>query len=170
MRSSRFLAVLFFQSKTSQRNLVNNRGAGAQGELEILECLVSVQQGRLFMRHRNKNAVAVQSLFNADGHLNFKKVVPYATAVPAAMLVNTAVGMLHRIEMNTSAGDWRSVLSALMASEVEYTHLGYPKFFLLKCLKRALPSLSKKDVRWLTVATVFSYCLGAQWRPWLSVI
>lgn len=149
--------------------VLESTGDCLSGEIEILECLVSVQQGLLVMRHRNRNVVSLQSLYKHDGQLAFMKVVPYATAVPASVLANTVVGMLHRIEMNTSAGDWHSVLSALLASEAEHAYLGYPAFFLLKCLKRALPSLLKKDTRWLLVAATFSYCVGARWRPWHSL-
>ena len=149
--------------------VLESTGDCSSGELEILECLVSVKQGQLCMRHRNRNVVSMQHLHKHDGQLAFMKVVPYTTAVPVPVLVNTAVGMLHRIEMNTSAGDWQGVLGALLASDVEYMHLGYPAFFLLRCLKRALPSLLQKDTRWILVAATFSYCVGARWRPWHSL-
>lgn len=65
--------------------VLESTGDCLSGEIEILECLVSVQQGLLFMRHRNRNVMSLHSLYKHDGHLAFMKVVPYATAVPASV-------------------------------------------------------------------------------------
>lgn len=144
-------------------------GECSQGELEILECMVKVEHGRLFMRHRNRNAAAIETLHKCHGFLPFKKIVPYTTAAPPSVLCNNAVGLLHRIEMNTSSGDWLTVVQTLLQSKHEFSFMGYPPLFLLKCLKRALPSLLAKDHRWALASAVFSYCVGARWRPWMSV-
>lgn len=144
-------------------------GDCSSGELEILECMVAVKNGRLAMRHRNRNAVALQTLHKRDGRLPFMKVVPYSSAVPLSSLCTNVVGLLHRLEMNTSKGDWLSILRALQQSKYELTHLGFPDMFLLRCLKRALPSLVKKDNRWVQVAACFAFCVNSRWRPWHSL-
>jgi len=141
-------------------------GNTADGELEILECMVSLHGNQLRMRHRSRNAAAARRLHQRRTKLPFKKVVPYQSAVPVRVKQNAVVGMLHRLEMNTSRGDWSSVAECLLLYQHEYLHLGYPKLFIMRCLKRVLPSLMAKDARWVLVAAAFSRCIGHSWRPW----
>lgn len=56
-----------------------------------------------------------------------------------SQLQNKAVGLLHRVEINTSEADWQQVLLALLVSNAEDTRLGYPPLFLLKCLNKRVP-------------------------------
>ena len=81
-------------------------GDASQGPLEILECIVTVRSGLLHMQHRNRNAGALATLHKTKGALPFKKVIPYDSAVPLRTLSNSVVGLLHRLEINTSPGDW----------------------------------------------------------------
>jgi hypothetical protein len=101
--------------------------------------------------------------------LAFMKVVPFSSAVPMSALSNNAIGLLHRLEMNTSDGDWLSVVQALLLSQYEYVRMGYPVSFLVKCLAKALPGLLQLNPRWLLVSLVFSMVIGSNWRPWHSL-
>jgi len=97
------------------------------------------------------------------------KVVPYDSAVPVSALRNIAVGLLHRVEMNTSGSDWASVVQALHLSQFEFLRMGYPQAFLVDSLQKALPSLIKRNPRWLIASAVFSFMVGCKWRPWHSL-
>lgn len=73
--------------------------------------------------------------------------VPYSSAVPLPTLRNNVVGLLHRLEMDTSDCDWLTVVRALHVSHCEFRHMGYPQPFLLQCLAKALPSLLRLNPR-----------------------
>jgi hypothetical protein len=146
--------------------VLESTGDCSAGELEILECMVSVGPSGLSMRHRNRNQ---QSLEQHAEQLAFMKVVPFDSAVPVSALRNIVVGLLHRVEMNTSGNEWHPVVQALHLSQLEFVRMGYPKAFLVDCLHKALPSLLKRNSRWLLASAVFSFAVGCQWRPWHSL-
>ena len=91
------------------------------------------------------------------------------SAVPLRILSNSVVGLLHRLEMNTSPGDWYSIVKCLLGYQYEHVSMGYPRLFLLRCLQRAVAALVKKDYRWGLAAAVLSKCIGHAWRPWQSM-
>lgn len=146
--------------------VLESTGDCTAGELEILECMVSAGASGLSMRHRNRNQ---QSLEQHADRLAFMKVVPFDSAVPVSALRNIAVGLLHRVEMNTSGSDWLPIVQALHLSQLEFTRMGYPTAFLVDSLHKALPSLLKRNPRWLLSSAVFSFAVGCQWRPWHSL-
>jgi hypothetical protein len=136
--------------------------------LEILECIVTVKHGLLHMRHRNRNEAALAELHSPKGALPFKKVIPYDSVVPLSTKRSAVIGLLHRLEMNTSPGDWLSIVECLLNYQYEHVSLGYPRLFLLQCIQRAVPSLLVKDPRWGLAAAAFSKSIGQNWRPWHS--
>lgn len=146
--------------------VLESTGDCSAGELEILECMVRADTSGLAMRHRNRNELSLQACAEC---LAFMKVVPFSSAVPMSTLRNNAVGLLHRLEMNTSDCDWFSVVQALHLSHREHVRMGYPVSFLVKCLAKALPGLVQLNPRWLLVSTVFSMVVGSSWRPWHSM-
>jgi predicted alpha/beta hydrolase len=97
------------------------------------------------------------------------KVVPFDSAVPVSALRNIAVGLLHRVEMNTSGNDWAAVVKALHLSQLEFLRMGYPKSFLVQSLSKALPGLLNRNSRWFMASAVFSLAVGCKWRPWHSL-
>lgn len=146
--------------------ILESTGDCSAGELEILECMVSAGADGLSMRHRNRNE---QSIHQQAEQLAFMKVVPFDSAVPVSALRNNAIGLLHRVEMNTSGSDWAGVMCALHLSQLEFLRMGYPQAFLVDSLQKALPSLMKRNPRWLATSAVFSFIVGCKWRPWHSL-
>jgi hypothetical protein len=146
--------------------ILESTGDCCEGELEILECMVAVEGCTLSMRHRNRNA---QALSECCEQLPLMKVVPADSAVPVSTLRNIVVGLLHRVEMNTSGSDWTAVVKTLHLSQLEFLRMGYPNSFLVKCLSKAFPGLLGRNPRWFMASAVFSVAVGCKWRPWHSL-